>query len=144
MNRLKNFVPINILLTLQNSVIRSYLNYGLLSFEGSSIANYFTKLCRLQKKVIRTVNNAGFLNHTSPLFAKFNILKLNGIHHRRRGRLMFEYMNNMLPQNFNKIFSVTFFIHSYKTHGSFKGDPFLWKNGPSFFKSRPFQRSVLY
>lgn len=144
MNRLKNFVPKNVLLTLYNSFVLSYLNYGLLSFGGSSSIHSINKLVVLQKKAVRIVNNAGFVEHTTPLFANSNILKLTDLYNHRLGVFMYKYTHNLLPQIFNNLFSFNFSIHSYGTRSSSKGNLFVRHNRTSLFKNSPFQRGVIF
>ena len=59
------------LLTIYNSLITPYLNYGLLAW-GSQI----DKLFKLQKKAVRIITNASFNSHTDPLFKQLNLLKV--------------------------------------------------------------------
>ena len=49
-NRLKVFLPTNILLTLQNTLSLSYINYGILAW-GNSSHSSIIRLLQLQKKL---------------------------------------------------------------------------------------------
>ena len=57
--------------TLYNSLIASYLNYGLLLW-GTESHKVFT----LQKKAIRLILNSSYICHTNPLFIKLKRLKI--------------------------------------------------------------------
>ena len=120
------------------------MNYGLLSFGGSSTEHGLNKLFKLQKKAVRIVNNAGYLDPTTPLFANFNILKLNDLYYHRLGIFMYKYTHNMLPQTFNHLFSLTSSVHSYETRSSSRGDLYVSKNRTCFLRNSPFQRSIIY
>ena len=61
--RLKRLVPQDVLLTLYNSLILPYLNYGILVWGHKS-----TKLVTLQKKIVRIITNSNFNAHFQPLF----------------------------------------------------------------------------
>ena len=63
--RLKNTFPLETLETLYNSLIASYLNYGLLLW-GTESHKVFT----LQKKAIRLISNSSYICHTNQLFIK--------------------------------------------------------------------------
>ena len=69
-NRLKHFLPQNILLTLYNSMILPYINYGLLSWGWKA-----NKLIKLQKKSVRIITNSKYNSHCDPLFKRLKILK---------------------------------------------------------------------
>ena len=58
-NRLKNFFPENVLFTLYNSLIISYINYGLLLCGIDC-----HKLEILQKKALRFMTNSNYTAHT--------------------------------------------------------------------------------
>ena len=73
--RLKNTFPLETLETLYNSLIASYLNYGLLLW-GTESHKVFT----LQKKAIRLISNSSYICHTNPLFIKLKRLKIGDIY----------------------------------------------------------------
>ena len=65
--RLKNIFPKETLKTLYTSLIASYLNNGLLVWGGGGVDSH---------KAIRSVANSSYFAHTTPLFIKLNILKV--------------------------------------------------------------------
>ena len=67
-NRLKYYLPSRILLTLYNSLVLPYLNYSILTW--GSFSSKCNKLLILQKRAIRVISNAGYRDHSAPLFAK--------------------------------------------------------------------------
>ena len=67
--RLKLVFPKEILLTLYNTLISTYINYGLLVWGMES-----TRIEGLQKKAIRLVTNSSYIAHTTPLFVEEKLL----------------------------------------------------------------------
>ena len=69
--RLKNIFPMYILQTLYNSLIVSYIKYGLLLWGVES-----HRVESLQKKAIRLITNSNYSAHTTPLFIELGLLKV--------------------------------------------------------------------
>ena len=69
--RLNNIFPKYILQTLYNSLIMSYINYGLLLWGVES-----HRIEPLQKKAIRLITNSNYSAHTTPLFIELGLLKV--------------------------------------------------------------------
>jgi hypothetical protein len=74
-NRSKHFLPLNSLRTLYFALIHSHLLYCLPIYSCTSHKN-LKKLALSQKKAIRIICNAGYRDHTTPLFIKTKILPL--------------------------------------------------------------------
>ena len=77
--RMSNYLPSATLRSLYFSFIHSYLEYSNIVW-GGTFDSYLLPLFRLQKKSIRNVCKAGYLDHTQPLFLEKKILKLQDIH----------------------------------------------------------------
>ena len=71
LNRLKNYLPQHILLTLYNTLVLPHFNYDILLW-GEKTA----RLEKLQKKLVRIISNSKFNSHTDPLFKRLRILKV--------------------------------------------------------------------
>jgi hypothetical protein len=65
-NKLKHFFPQNTLLTLYNTLVGPYLNYGVLLWGCRA-----GKLERLQKKLVRNITSSKYNAHSEPLFQNF-------------------------------------------------------------------------
>ena len=114
MNRLKNFLPSKVLLIVYNSLILSYLNYGLIIWGWKA-----NKLTTLQKKSIRIIAKAKYNAHTSPLFKQFSILKLSDLCALQDFKFCYKLRNNMLPLYFqSKQFLSANYTHNYSTRHS--------------------------
>ena len=59
LNKLKHEFPTHILLSLYNTLILPYLNYGILAW-GNGTKAQLEKLLIIQKRAIRNINHAGF------------------------------------------------------------------------------------
>ena len=76
MNRLKHFIPPNILLTLYNSLILPHSYYGILIWGHSNT----DQIIKLQKKAVRIISGSAHNAHSEPLFKILRLLKLQDIH----------------------------------------------------------------
>ena len=74
----KNLLPLNLRLTLYNSLFKSHLQFGILAW-GNAPKKYLKKICTLQKKCVRNVANKHFRSHTDPIFSSLKILKIENI-----------------------------------------------------------------
>ena len=114
MCRLKHFIPPSILLTIYNSLITPYLNYGLLSWAPRA-----NKLLKLQKKAIRIITNSSFNSHTDPLFKELRLLKIIDICYLQEYKFCFKFQNRTLPTYFlNELITIQHDIHPYNTRGA--------------------------
>ena len=94
--RLKNIFPKDTLKTLYTSLIASYLNYGLLLWGVES-----HKVEIMQKKAIRLVTNSSYFAHTTPLFIKLNVLKVQDMFKLKLLKLYYKLSCDLLPTYFN-------------------------------------------
>ena len=113
-NRMKHFFPGPVLDSLYNTLVVSYINYGILAWGGSSSKN-FNRLLLLQKRTLRIINFSEFNAHTDPLFLKHKTLKLKDIYYYQLGSLMYQFTSNNLPYSIKSIFFRNCEIHSYFT-----------------------------
>jgi hypothetical protein len=111
MCRMKNMLPREILLTLYNSLVLPYLNYGILCWRSKINA-----LVKIQKKVVRIVVNERYNAHTEPIFKMLSLLKLQDIAALQELKFCYKYENNRLPSYFmNDLFKRNSDIHSRTT-----------------------------
>ena len=142
MNRLKFFLPSNILLTIYNSFVLPYLNYCILIWGGSSTR--CERLFTLQKRAVRIISNAGYRDHSAPLFKQFKLLKLNDLYCLNLGKFMYKYNHNALPSCFNSFFTLTSNIHSYDTRSTRNKKLYVRFNRTSLFRNSLVQRGTTY
>ena len=79
MNVVKHVVTSKHLKTIYHTLIHPYLHYGNLLW-GSAYKRHTKRLVLQQQKVIRIISKVKYNDHTSPIFKKYNILKLPDIH----------------------------------------------------------------
>ena len=99
MTKLKNFIPKYALLHLYNSLVLSYISYGLIVWGKSNSSKQIEKL---QKKAIRIVNNVKFNSHTSVLFKRDGILKFGDLCALHDYKFCYKFVNGLLPKYFNE------------------------------------------
>lgn len=95
MNRLKNTVTSETLLIIYNSLILSYLNYGIINWGCNS-----ESLFKIQKKAIRVIGKVKYNAHTSPLFKKFSVLKIADLCIIQDIKFCYKFKNELLPLYF--------------------------------------------
>ena len=95
LNRLKRYVPSHILQMIYNSIVQSNLNYCILAW-GYNCG----RLKVLQRKAIRTITNSKYNAHTSPLFKKLSLLKLEDMFKINMLKWYHKYVNGKLPHYF--------------------------------------------
>ena len=95
LNRLKRYVPSHILKMIYNSIVQSNLNYCILAW-GYNCG----RLKILQRKAIRIITNSKYNAHTSPLFKKLSLLKLEDMFKMNMLKWYHKYVNNKLPHYF--------------------------------------------
>lgn len=113
MNKLKYYLPITTLKTIYDSLINSYLNYGILCWGLRP-----NRLFKLQKKAVRIITGSRNKAHTDPLFKKLNILKLDDIIIRKLYKFYFRYVKNHLPQYFINNMKIVQVSHQHNTRHS--------------------------
>ena len=112
LNKLKHYIPQNILQTIYNSLILSHLHYGVLLWGNDNL----DRLLKLQKRAIRNIVNASYNAHSEPLFKTLNILKISDIHKLQQLKFLHKFLNHNLPEYF---FSFSIIrnqdMHTYNT-----------------------------
>ena len=96
LSRLKKILPCNVLLLIYNSLFTSYINYAITSWGYGTIV----RLSRLQKKAVRIITKSKYRSHSSPLFKKLKILKVEDTFKIASIRYYHKFVNNTLPEYF--------------------------------------------
>jgi hypothetical protein len=95
----KNFVTQETRKTLYSAMIHSHLVYCL-SVYGCANKTSLNRLKVKQKEAIRIICNAGFRDHTAPLFARLKILSLDQLIEISVLKFMHSFSHNLLPLSF--------------------------------------------
>ena len=92
-NRIKRFVPNEVLILLYNSLISSHLNYGISLWGYGNCSRIYI----IQKRAIRSITCQRYNSHTEPLFKALNILKLEDIRQLNEYKFYYKFINKELP-----------------------------------------------
>ena len=98
LNKLKRILPLNIKLTLYNSLIKPHLKYGILLWGHNC-----ERILKLQKKIIRIITISKYNAHTDPIFKSLNILKVSDSFLLHQLNFYYNYINDKLPQYFQTL-----------------------------------------
>ena len=98
MYRLKHIVPSEIILTIDNGLIKPHILYGLKCWGFNQ-----ERILKLQKKAMRIICSSGYLSHSEPLFKKLNVLKIDDMFKLQLLTFCFDLINNNLPAYFINI-----------------------------------------
>ena len=104
MSRLKNVLPSDVLRVIYCSLILPYINYCILAW-GFSL--HISRIETLQKKSVRIIDKAFFLEHTDKIFKKYKLLKIDDIIKLKCLVFFYRFKNNSSPTPLNGIPSVS-------------------------------------
>jgi hypothetical protein len=101
-NRVKNFVNLDTKKTLYFAMVHSHLSYCLTVYSCANSTS-LNKLRIKQKEAIRAICNAGYRDHTVPLFKQLKILPLNELIQLSILKFMHSFSHNNLPMSFSQM-----------------------------------------
>ena len=114
MYRIRDKVDNDSLLMIYNALILPYLMYCC-ELWGNTYCIRINRLKLLQKRAVRKINNAEYRDHTSALFKKYRILKLEDLITLHTCLVMYKASNCLLPKNVQSQFVKKQDIHGYNT-----------------------------
>ena len=109
-NRLKRFLPCDILKTIYNALIQPHLNFGILLWGTNT-----KRILKLQKWAVRAMTCSKYNAHTEPIFKKLKILRVDDIYKLTAIKFYYKFENNLLPQSFQDIFTLEMPPHAHDT-----------------------------
>ena len=86
-----------------NSLILPYITYCI-DIWGNTYKSRIRDLILLQKRAVRIIDNAGYRDHTTSIFRKYKLLKLEDIIHLQTCILMYKADKGTLPGNIQQNF----------------------------------------
>ena len=86
--KIRNNLPMKTRLDYYYAYIYPFLAYNI-TIWGSTYPTHLQPLIIQQKRTIRTITNAGYRDHTNPLFRRLKLLKIQDIYHFHLGIYMF-------------------------------------------------------
>ncbi len=125
--RFKEFLPCKTLFSLYNTLVLPHLSYCNLIWADQNNCHLNTVHLK-QKRIMRICSNSQCLEHSPPLFKKFNTLTIYDIHRLTLALFMYNYSQNNLPGTFSDYFIQNRSIHSYPTRNSLLYRPYNFKN----------------
>ena len=122
LNRLKRFIPQDVLKMIYSALILPHLNFGVLLWGHNS-----KRIIRLQKWAVRAVTSSKYNAHTNPIFQTLRLIKFHDIRNLSYLKFHYKYTVNELPKYFDKMFDQNFPTHNYLTRHKNKPLPADWK-----------------
>jgi len=131
LNKLKRFLPTEIMRIIYFSLIQCHFNFGILHW-GHTIRDNDI-MSRLQKRAIRIISNSNYRCHTTPLNKKLKIIKLVDLFHLFTLKFVYNYVHKNLPSYFLTSFVITRNrdIHPHNTRNDSIRYPRVKKNKTS-------------
>ena len=126
LNRLKRFLPKEILKTIYNALIQPHLNLGVLLW-----GNETSRIFKLQKRALRAVTCSKYNAHTAPLFIELKLLRIQDIYTLNTLKFYYRYKKGTLPNYFKNMFEENFLTHNYPTRNKKEPVPSSWGSIPS-------------
>ena len=116
--KIRHYVQAGLRRTLYFALFDSHLRYGcqIWGQNQNPITNYIT--CARQNKAIRIINFKGRDEIAKPLYKSTKVLEFRNIIKLNNCFLVYDQLNNNLPQNFQNYFSLKSDDHNYHTRGS--------------------------
>ena len=98
--KLRQYVPLQTLVCLCNSLFASFPHHGILVW-GLTYDTYLNELFILQKKVLRCISFQPFNASSTPLFNSLKLVKLQHLLHLNILTFLYKTMNKFSPACFN-------------------------------------------
>ena len=98
-NRIKNFVRTEALKMLYFAMIHSHIMYCMNVYSCAN-KTFLNKLVIKQKQAIRIISQAGYRDHTAPLFAQLGILPIDHLMRFAKAKFMHQFISKKLPITF--------------------------------------------
>ena len=105
------------LINLYYTFVYPYFSYCIHVW-GKSYKTYVERIVKIQKKIVRMICNAKYLDHTDPLFLECKLLKVKSIYEYAISIFMYKIQNDLSPKFMREHFSINSDIHSYNTRQS--------------------------
>ena len=128
--RIRNLLPLDVLLCLYNALFLSFLQYGLIVW-GGTYASYIEPIFKLQKKAVRAISFQSRLSPSLPIFKDLKLLKLSEIFELRLSTFVFDSVNKTSPSCFHNFFLFNSSVHQYSTRQASQGDLYLLRKNSS-------------
>ena len=122
--KIRNLLPLDVLLCLYNALFLSFLQYGLIVW-GQTFASYIGPILKLQKKAVRDISFQPRLSPALPIFKDLKVLKLSEIFELLLLTFFYDSVDKTLPCCFHDFFLFSSSVHQYSTRQASQGDLYL-------------------
>lgn len=112
--KIKNYLPEKALVNLYHTLFLSHITYAITAW-GTAGCTIKNRLHVLQKRALRAISNKEYRCHSSPLFVKYNQLKIDDLCKLNVATFMYKYSNKILPSLFDDMFITNSSNHNYNT-----------------------------
>ena len=119
---------------LYNTMVLPHLQYCLINwgnFKADSNLKLGNKLLKLQKCLMRIINDTPHLSHADPLFYNQSSLKIDDLYTQSIRMFSFKLFNNLLPEQIVEFFPKI--THSHNTRSA-KNNLFVGRSDPRSLK----------
>ena len=108
--KIRNLLPLDVLICLYNALFLSFLQYGLIVW-GQTYASYIDPIFKLQKKAVRAISFQPRMSPSLPIFNDLKLLKLSEIFELRLLTFVFDSVKKTSPSCFHDFsYSIHLFI----------------------------------
>ena len=108
--KIRNLLPLDVLVCLYNALFLSFLQYGLIVW-GQTYASYTDPVFKLQKKAVRAISFQPRMSPSLPIFNDLKLLKLSEIFELRLLTFVFDSVNKTSPSCFHDFFLFSSSVH---------------------------------
>ena len=117
--KVRPYITKDTCIQLYKSLVEPHLMYCNVIW-GATLECFRDELIKTQKRIIRTITNSAFLEHTSPLFKENRLLKLDDINKLETLKIMYQHEHNILPKIFHNATARNKNYHDYNTRNKDK------------------------
>jgi Reverse transcriptase (RNA-dependent DNA polymerase)/Endonuclease-reverse transcriptase len=97
-NNVKRLLPQNVLKLLYYTLVYPHLTYCI-TIWGQASSTSLSRVLMLQKRMVRIIDNAYYLDHSALIFTRLQILRIGDIYKLYAYLVMFKHLNNMIPRH---------------------------------------------
>ena len=112
--KIRNLLPLDVLIRLYNALFLSLLQYGLIVCD-QTYSSYIDPIFKLQKKAVRAISFQPRMSPSLPVFNGVNLLKLSETFELRLPTFVFDSVNKTSPSCFHDFFLFSPAVHQYST-----------------------------
>ena len=120
--KIRNLLPLDVLICLYNALFLSFLQYGLIVW-GQTFTSYVDPIFKLQKKAVRAISFQPRMSPSLPIFKDLKLLTLSELFELRLLTFVFDSVNKTSPSCFHD-FSC---VHRCSTRQASQGDLYLFR-----------------